>query len=88
MKPCIHLNGTSPQALLDLYADACTALLAAERAHYASAPNARDYYPLGPSAYEQALQEHYQRCDRLQTVRTEIALLMEHCQDEIDKRAR
>jgi hypothetical protein len=85
-KPTIHLNGTSAEALLDGYADACAALLASERALAACAPNARDYYVQGPEAFALAQQRHYQRADRLQSVRTELAMLAEHCQEQIDLR--
>lgn len=87
-KPSIHLNGTSAEVLLDGYVDACAAVLAAERALAACAPNPRDYYVQGPQAFELAQQRHYQRCDRLQSVRTELAMLAEHCQEQIDLRTR
>jgi hypothetical protein len=77
LMPTIHSNGTARGALLDQLADACIALLEAERALYAAAPNARDYYPQGPDAYQKASAEHVSRLERIHSVRAEIAQIAE-----------
>ncbi len=48
--PTVHLNGTSPQALLDAATEAREAVEAAVQKLRAVYPNARDYYPQGPGA--------------------------------------
>lgn len=61
IKPSIHLNGTSADALTEAYANAVAALRAAISATEQADPNARDYYPLGHGAFEQARFEHLAR---------------------------
>lgn len=61
IKPTIHLNGTSPKELLELYRNAYRAVNAADAALDAAGPNGRDYYPHGPGVISQAIDEHYAR---------------------------
>lgn len=70
--PCIHLNGTSRESLLNDLEAASTALDAAYEAMKRTAPNGRDYYPLGPQAIDTAVSEHMSRLRRLDAIKHEI----------------
>lgn len=59
--PLIHLNGSSPDDLVDAATNALTALHAAHAAMQATAPNGRDYYPLGETAAYYASIQHRAR---------------------------
>lgn len=74
--PAIHLNGTSKNALLDAYGEAVVALNMAYNVIKETAPNGRDYYPLGPNALTAATEEHMDRLRRVDAVRIEIEELM------------
>jgi hypothetical protein len=76
--PTLHLNGSSPAALLEGYTDAASALFAAAKALDDAAPNARDYYPQGDGAFQQAQAEHRARVAKLNEVIFEIQQLAEH----------
>jgi hypothetical protein len=77
MAPTIHMNGTGRQRLLSDAIAAGDAVLAAIERLAAAAPNARDYYPLGPTAYRTAAAEHDGRVERLRSVYRELAELAE-----------
>jgi hypothetical protein len=70
--PTVHLNGTSKDELLRQLFDAGSAVQAAMKALGEAAPNGRDYYPQGPSAFTVAQSEHLARMMRLQRVRDEL----------------
>lgn len=55
--PTIHTNGTGPQMLLEGYLNARTACQAALDAIQQIEFNARDYYPQGPQAWQDARNE-------------------------------
>jgi len=71
------LNGTSQEHLLDQVTAAATALRAALEKMQDAAPNARDYYPQGDGAYQQAEAEHRSRVRRVQEVLAEYERLAE-----------
>ncbi len=75
--PTIHLNGTSREAILDGIAATIRAIDRALDLLCQSAPNARDYYPQGPGAFEQAHREHAKRAERLRSVRDELQTIAE-----------
>ncbi len=75
--PTIHLNGTSPATLIEALNNAAQAIRRAEIALVETAPHMRDYYPQGHGAFEIAAQEHYQRQDRLQEVRSQLEYIWE-----------
>jgi len=87
-KPTIHLNGTSPEALLDAYKVATGALRRAIECLHDAAPNARDYYPQGDDATRAATREHVSRAERLRSVLEELFELYEHVSDQADARKR
>lgn len=70
--PMIHLNGTSKERLIDALGNASNALNDAYLALKETAPNGRDYYPLGPEAMESATQEHMSRLRQVDAVKKEI----------------
>ncbi len=74
--PLVHLNGTPKQSLLDplLKAYEETAILYHELA--LTAPNGRDYYPLGAQAFEAAREEHFNRLTSVQRIREELEELI------------
>ena len=86
IKPTIHLNGSSPDRLLDGYTNAVTALTDALEALVHGAPNGRDYYPQGDDAFRQAAREHASRVERLTSVLTELSEIGNHVSDEKDAR--
>jgi len=70
--PCIHLNGTSKERLIESLCAASQALDLAYSALKQTAPNGRDYYPIGPGALERATAEHFGRLRKLDDVKKEI----------------
>jgi len=79
-KPTVHLNGTSPTSLSEGYEAAVEAIRAAERTLADASPNARDYYPQGPGAFDVADDEHRARRLALAAVREDLEALWEHVQ--------
>ena len=84
--PRIHLNGSSPESLLDGLLTVRSALTNALDALAENAPNARDYYPLGALAFQAAAVEHADRLARLTSVQREITALADHVMNEITTR--
>lgn len=82
--PTIHLNGTSRERLLEDLNEAYYALGQAMSVLRVVTPNGRDYYPQGPQAYDEALDEHLARLGKIEEVRKELETLME----AIDKAGR
>jgi hypothetical protein len=75
--PTVHLNGTSPESLIDGYTAALESVEAAIRAVIDTAPNGRDYYPKGPHAIHEATKEHADRVAKLNQVRGDLLALRE-----------
>jgi hypothetical protein len=82
IKPTIHLNGTSKDALTKQYNDAVKVLRGALQAVEDAAPNARDYYPQGDGAALQAIREHGERLKKLRSVLEEMTELRDACIDQ------
>jgi hypothetical protein len=79
--PTIHLNGTSRERLTASLEAAATLLHAALAALAETAPNARDYYPQGDGAFEDARKEHEIRVALVEKARREIVDLWEAIED-------
>lgn len=79
--PCVHLNGTSGQDLLDQIDDAFMAIDAAIEALAKAAPNGRDYYVYGSEAYTQAADQHQARMQKLREVRDQLMAIMNGIHD-------
>ena len=67
VSPIVHPGGTSREELLQLRAEACSAIIASLAALRRMAPNGRDYYP-EPGRMELAVEQHRQRCKALTAV--------------------
>ncbi len=78
-RPTIHGNGTSREGLMRLYADAGSALYAALARLAEAAPNGRDYYPQGTTAFETARHEHEARQRMIASVLDDMTRLAEYC---------
>ncbi len=84
--PSIHTNGTSAEALASGFETALRALEQAIACLQDAAPNGRDYYRQGTSAYAEAASEHEARVGKLTAVRGDLFVLYEHTQAAIDER--
>lgn len=70
--PIVHLNGTSKEYLQEQIEAAYSALNAAYDVLKKTAPNGRDYYPLGPDAMKRAQDQHTNRLIRISNTLTEL----------------
>lgn len=77
-KPTVHLNGTSRSELREQLEAADDALRIAIDRLIAASPNARDYYPQGSGAFDEADDQHRNRVQRLISVREELTVLIQH----------
>jgi len=87
--PTIHLNGTSIDRLIEDIETAIRALGAAIEAVCDAGPNARDYYPQGPTAWPAADDAHRARITKLREIREELhAIHMNICDQDNEHKAR
>lgn len=86
--PTIHLNGSSPQVLLRQYHDAISALNTAIEKLRAIEVHGRDYYPQGPTALGDALDEHRARVTAVCNVQNDLLHIAEYILDAIESRAK
>ena len=75
--PTIHLNGTGAKSLADEYHAVCRAIDRASDALASATCNARDFYPQGPGAYEQARKERREAFRKLGEVQAYAQAWME-----------
>lgn len=71
-KPTIHLNGTSREALRAGYEHAIASVQRARGVLCECIPNARDYYPQGDGAFEEAMDQHRMRDAALEVIIIEL----------------
>lgn len=83
--PTIHMNGTSPEALRDDYAEAAEAVRDALRRVQKIEFNGRDYYPVEGS-FQKAQGEHVARLKLLQIIADELMEIAVHCDEAATKR--
>lgn len=83
--PTCYLNGTSPEVLFEQLAGALYALRTTQRALEEAAPNARDYYPQGPDAFQKARAAHESRAQRLKDIQRELQEIAENVGDQISE---
>jgi hypothetical protein len=86
--PVIHLNGTSADDLANALVVALEKLWEAQQALANAGPNARDYYPLGPSVVQLALEQQRVREEQLQDIRTDLATVLDSVLDQQQRRQR
>lgn len=84
--PTVHMNGTSPEQLMEPLLRAHRAIEEALDALAAASPNGRDYYPQGDDALREAQQEHRSRAERLRSVQEELMEIAVAVQDQADER--
>ena len=82
--PFVHINGTSGSDLYAQRGNASVALKAALDALQGMAPNARDYYPAGPEAFNAAVRQHQRRLRVLNELADEITAEMEHVNEYLE----
>jgi flagellar biosynthesis chaperone FliJ len=68
--PTIHLNGTGAKSLADEYEAFYEALDAATKALQSATCNARDFYPQGDAAWQQARQEREEAFRKLKDLQS------------------
>jgi antitoxin component HigA of HigAB toxin-antitoxin module len=66
------MNGTARESLVGDLVAAIDALRVAIEAMQRAAPNGRDYYPQGPAAINEALNQHMQRVGLVASVMDEL----------------
>lgn len=86
--PTLHLNGSSYADLMEPLNAAYQALGDAQQALERCWPNARDYYPQGPTAAGQANIQHNKRFKAISDIMSEIDAMREAVQDQQDERDR
>ena len=75
--PRIHSNGTWLADLAAYNTDAGINITAAMESLGRAAPNARDFYIIGPDAFREAQKQHEARMEKLRSVRQELELIIE-----------
>lgn len=78
--PTIHRNGTSRSDLFEQNFAVLDAIASLRVALQAATPNGRDYYPQGPHAIQEALQDHQRRLQLVELLYNEVHAIAEHCQ--------
>jgi len=86
--PTVHLNGTSVESLLHAYSAALDAAHALSTALREAAPNARDYYPQGDDAFNQARAENDRDLDALEGTIIRLAKIVRHLRNVKDSSKR
>ena len=83
--PCIHLNGTNGQDLLDQYSSAMAALSDAMVALSQIDVNGRDYYTISSGAASIAMREHRARLSSLNTVLQDLEKIATNICEQITR---
>jgi hypothetical protein len=86
--PLVHLNGSGAASLTAGYEAASSALREALTALEATAPNARDYYQKGDSAFREAAREHSARVAAIRAVLDELCAIHSDITDQVDAKNR
>jgi len=81
--PTIHLNGTGAQSLADEYHAVYQAFDRASDALAAATCNARDFYPQGDAAWQQARDERAEMFRRLAEVKAYAEAWMARASDHL-----
>lgn len=81
--PCIHLNGTNGQDLLDQYSTAMETLSDAIAALRAIEVHGRDYYTISDDAASIAMREHRARLSSLNSVMQDLERIATNIYDQM-----
>jgi|WetSurSiteA1Bulk_404760.scaffolds.fasta_scaffold24201_1 hypothetical protein len=85
--PTIHLNGSSPDRLMEVIREAAGGVDDARRKLQECAPHGRDYYvQQDPEALTKATEQHLARMAKLDGVYDDLAALYEAIQAQVDER--
>ena len=76
--PCVHLNGTSRETLIDQRMDVITSIKVVIATMRRVAPNARDYYPNDPGSYERARAQYEARVICMHALLSEEVKILSH----------
>jgi hypothetical protein len=82
----IHLNGSGGEQLMSALQNARLAIVRAEEELVRTSPHPRDYYIT--MDFEIAKQCYYKRQERLQSVRTELEMIYEGINDQLESARR
>lgn len=86
LPPTLHLNGTSFDELESQWLEVGRAANALREALRAASPNARDYYPQEPGAFEVARAAHEKLEGQAQRIYTAAAEMLEALAEANDAR--
>lgn len=81
--PTIHSNGTSVQTLIDGYDAIDEALYRLTLKWNEVEFNARDYYPQGPEAWEDAMKERQKHSANLKALQDYLNAIRNHLYDHL-----
>ena len=81
--PTIHLNGTGAKSLADEYHAVYQAIDQAGDALQAATCNARDFYPQGNAAWQQAREERVEMFRKLNELQAYAMAWMERASDHL-----
>lgn len=86
--PTIHLNGTSAGDLREAWERSYGALGQAKRILQETAPNKRDFYVQkdGDTNFEKARAQHFERLQKLESIRQELVALVEGVDAQLEER--
>lgn len=82
--PCVHLNGTGRETLVEGYMEARHKVMDAIEAIRKIEFNPRDYYVLedvAPGAWNRAREQHIVRLLKLEEIAEELLAIAAHCQE-------
>ena len=75
--PRVHMNGDTKATLTEGLNAASHAVVAAKEGLRQTAPNARNFYVISPSAFAVAVEQYRSRQERLQSVYDELLAIFE-----------
>lgn len=82
--PQVHLNGDTEETLMQGLGESHHSLTQALEVMRSMAPNARNYYTLGSSAYSEAADQYAAMCKRLHETQSEIEAIADGIQNRKD----
>ena len=80
--PLVHINGTDRDTLIAGYKAARNAIMDANFLLRAAGPNGRDYYTLGPEAWNTAVFEHAMRLQQIEDIARDLSDIIAQIQNQ------